>query len=691
MAAAGISSARQRNPRGFMALLSSAACEWFLMFLLFVDAALSYLLTKFARYCELQTPCLLCSRLDHVFGNKKPGYYQSLLCSNHREEISSLVYCHVHGNLADVRGMCEECFVSLASENRLTMNKTWMDMYTKKNPLASSLGPWSCSCCNKSWKTRSSPQKLVQLTPVGCGASTVSVKSPLPRTPGCSQFNKQDSFKKIRDQLSGPKSPCSPGKIGVNHLSNVGYTELKLTSDSESEVASDDEGGYYGLCRTNSSNSGNGGHPAKTFVQKSSTDGVALGKTHQSAEPDQFDLDQSMQFNANKDSILISHRNHSLGELDWEPFSPKPHSPIMPKVMPLDDTPQLSEVSEVPHASGEISKPNISHFHMSGPSSLSDCIPFTSLPSSPSAVKIPEVNMTDSNHKGHNSVINDTTVTTGNSDDRASETPTHMNLVDASAVRYRDGEIYHMPAEQFVSSSDSPRIAEEAKSLLQTSAPEMDFLKNRAYDHHDDIQRSDGSSFDGKHVLQKTTSLERSESGSESGDGFILSEIEGESMVDRLQRQVEHDQKALKDLYKELEEERNAAAIAANEAMAMINRLQEEKAALHMKASQHLRMMEEQAEYDMEALERANDLLVEKDKETQDLEAQLEQYRKMYSDGSGVSDLQKDDFKLKGSKGIVENHTVAQVENNRIRFCDSKAAKKSLVLNFKNEKIYISP
>lgn len=299
--------------------------------------------------------------------------------------------------------------------------------------------------------------------------------------------------------------------------------------------------------------------------------------------------------------------------------------------------------------------------------------------------------MTDSNHKGHNSVIDDTTVTTGNSDDRASETPTHMNLVDASAVRYIDGEIYHMPAEQFVSSSGSPRIAEEAKSLLQTSAPEMDFLKNRAYDHHDDIQRSDGSSFDGKHVLQKTTSLERSESGSESGDGFILSEIEGESMVDRLQRQVEHDQKALKDLYKELEEERNAAAIAANEAMAMINRLQEEKAALHMKASQHLRMMEEQAEYDMEALERANDLLVEKDKETQDLEAQLEQYRKMYSDGSGVSDLQKDDFKLKGSKGIVENHTVAQVENNRIRFCDSKAAKKSLVLNFKNEKIYISP
>ncbi|XP_019178248.1 PREDICTED: probable myosin-binding protein 4 isoform X2 [Ipomoea nil] len=687
MAAAGISSARQRNPRGYMALLSSAACEWFLMFLLFVDAALSYLLTKFARYCELQTPCLLCSRLDHVFGNKKPGYYQSLLCSNHREEISSLVHCYIHGNLADVRGMCEECFVSLAAENRLTMNKSWMDMYMKKNPLASSSGPWRCSCCNKSWKARSSAQKLVQLTPVGCGASTASVKPHLPRTPDHSWFNRQDSFKKIRDQLSGPKSPCSPGKIGVDRLSNVGYTELKFSSDSESEVASDDEDGYYGLCGTNYSNSRNGGHPAKMFVQKSSTHGVALGKTRrQSAEPDQFDLDQSMQLNANKDSVLISHIKHGLGERDWEPFSPKPHSPIMPKVMPLDDTPQLSGVSEVPYASREISKPNISHFHMSGPSLLSD---LTNLPSSPTTVKIPEVNMTDSNHKGHNSVINDTTVTTGNSDDRASVTPNHMNLVDASAMSYRDGEIYHMPAEQSGSSSGSPRMAEDAKSLLQTSAPEMDFLKNRrAYGHHDDIQRSDGSSFDGKHVLQKTTSLEKSECGSECMDVFILSDIEDESMVDRLKRQVEHDQKALKNLYKELEEERNAAASAANEAMAMITRLQEEKATLHMEASQHLRMMEEQAEYDMEALERANDMLAEKDKETQDLEAQLEQYRKMYREGSVVSDLQKDEI---GSKGIVENHSVAQVENNRIQFCDLKADKKSSVLNFKNEKIYTSP
>ncbi|KAI3526646.1 hypothetical protein L1887_05906 [Cichorium endivia] len=82
----------------------------------------------------------------------------------------------------------------------------------------------------------------------------------------------------------------------------------------------------------------------------------------------------------------------------------------------------------------------------------------------------------------------------------------------------------------------------------------------------------------------------------------------------------------------ELEEKRNAATIAADESMAMITRLQEEKASLHMEALQYLRMMDEQADYDMEALDKANDLVAEKDKEIQDLEAELEYFRSRYED-----------------------------------------------------------
>ncbi|KAK4383452.1 Myosin-binding protein 1 [Sesamum angolense] len=132
--AAESSSVRRRKPHGFMTLLSSAACEWFLMFLMFVNAAFWYLLTRFAQYCELETPCLLCSRLD--FGKRKPGSYWSLLCSSHREEISSVVSCSLHGKFADVHGMCEECLTPIATRNKrnselyrlLVGNRGWMSI-----------------------------------------------------------------------------------------------------------------------------------------------------------------------------------------------------------------------------------------------------------------------------------------------------------------------------------------------------------------------------------------------------------------------------------------------------------------------------------------------------------------------------------------------------------------------------------
>ena len=52
--------------------------------------------------------------------------------------------------------------------------------------------------------------------------------------------------------------------------------------------------------------------------------------------------------------------------------------------------------------------------------------------------------------------------------------------------------------------------------------------------------------------------------------------------------------------------ERSASTIAANQTMAMITRLQEEKAAMQMEAPQYQRMMEEQSEYDQEALPSCN-------------------------------------------------------------------------------------
>lgn len=97
--------------------------------------------------------------------------------------------------------------------------------------------------------------------------------------------------------------------------------------------------------------------------------------------------------------------------------------------------------------------------------------------------------------------------------------------------------------------------------------------------------------------------------------------------VDQLKPALAAAHKSLSTLYTELENERSAAAIAADETMAMINRLQEQKAAMQMEAMQYQRLMEEQSEYDQEALQRLNDLVVKRDKERQDMERELELYR----------------------------------------------------------------
>lgn len=118
-------------------------------------------------------------------------------------------------------------------------------------------------------------------------------------------------------------------------------------------------------------------------------------------------------------------------------------------------------------------------------------------------------------------------------------------------------------------------------------------------------------------------------------DGSVMSDIDGGDgvmTVEKLKSALRAERKTLNALYAELEEERSASAVAANQTMAMINRLQEEKAAMQMEALQYQRMMEEQSEYDQEALQLLNELMIKREKEKQELEKELEIYRRKVQD-----------------------------------------------------------
>ncbi|EOY31493.1 DNA double-strand break repair rad50 ATPase, putative isoform 1 [Theobroma cacao] len=86
-------------------------------------------------------------------------------------------------------------------------------------------------------------------------------------------------------------------------------------------------------------------------------------------------------------------------------------------------------------------------------------------------------------------------------------------------------------------------------------------------------------------------------------------------------------QQLLQKLYAELDEEREASATATNEALSMILRLQGEKAAVKMEASQYKRLAEEKIGHAEESLAIFEDLMYQKEMEISSLEYQIQAYK----------------------------------------------------------------
>ncbi|KAJ9560199.1 hypothetical protein OSB04_005359 [Centaurea solstitialis] len=119
----------------------------------------------------------------------------------------------------------------------------------------------------------------------------------------------------------------------------------------------------------------------------------------------------------------------------------------------------------------------------------------------------------------------------------------------------------------------------------------------------------------------------------------------------------------------ELDEERSAAAVAANNAMAMITRLQAEKAGVHMEALQYQRMMDEQAEYDEEAIQILRDLYFKKEEDVKVLEDELDVYRARYGElkrfGSDEYDFDDDEYydELESRSYVERNESGGHVDD----------------------------
>ncbi|KAL0731790.1 hypothetical protein Bca4012_027884 [Brassica carinata] len=99
--------------------------EWILITTLFINGLLAFLSNQYARFFDLNTPCLLCNRIDHVLVPRDPQfYYNDSICDSQKKKVSSLAYCHVHKKLSEIKYMCEGSYTKILSFS-LTMNETF--------------------------------------------------------------------------------------------------------------------------------------------------------------------------------------------------------------------------------------------------------------------------------------------------------------------------------------------------------------------------------------------------------------------------------------------------------------------------------------------------------------------------------------------------------------------------------------
>ncbi|CAA6667252.1 unnamed protein product [Spirodela intermedia] len=392
-----------------------------------------------------------------------------------------------------------------------------------------------------------------------------------------------DGSTKKKEKASG--SPVS-SRIG-DHLPHIGYTEVKVTSDSESEMlpSDDDDGGA--TVGTNDVEEGVSSQSPQVedvlsrsleddVVSEKQMHTVPLSPEHSCLIP----MEESEVLKHEEGALLVRRADptHGLEELNWTLIGEKDHSSLQLK--PTSE----STVSKVP----EVEVGRIIH----GPSPWKGIVEAAN----------------DSNPTGTESIH------VPSAKDPGSSMLNHMDLNDAYKMAIGSSMNQGSPR-------DSHGVSEELRLLMShisaSRGPEISWGEMspspRVYGQGEDLKVFDASVAIVQRNLSRKFSIERNESSTESLDGgSIISEIEGESPVDRLKRQIDFDWKSMTLLYKELEEERNASAIAANQAMAMITRLQEEKASMQMEALQYQRMMEEQSEYDQEALQRLNDALTKR-------------------------------------------------------------------------------
>ncbi|TYI43518.1 hypothetical protein ES332_A01G175500v1 [Gossypium tomentosum] len=676
MAANKFATMLHKNTNRITLILVYVLLEWILIVLLLLNSLFSYLIIKFADYFGLKRPCLWCSRLDHIFEPSKYNKsYRDLVCDGHANEISKLGFCSNHRKLSESRDMCEDCLSSSPSENG------------GDEVMENGDEDFKCSCCGvmvekkwnlpcfmikPSWEVLDYPQEGNLITEGGEKVEGIIAD----------EGNASDGIRSdfVADDHKDEQMIEENKRVGIIS-DDEGIEQKEVEKEEFSYFVSSFD------CNQVAAN----GDEADVVIEK---DQSSVDEGDLTVSMADQGLTQVACAKEESPEILNKHLEFYIGGDDCHlipvelmdstamrsqkiyKFTEEDEDVAGTGDVILDfDLQQPGTPVELVVENGCSSAEKVTPLspHVSKEETI-DVVDEPMEPNGKEGFSTPAVEQDlmekeDDQHvattQANMPPLNEADDVQPNATTREEEINLDVNQaisIGTDVVQFKetieDIQMQHLyectqgdPSTSSELHADADRgskdVEEETMQQLKTATFESETsdqpmknhlsLSSELNDIEEDKVPDTPTSIDSLHLLhKKLLLLDRKESGTEDSlDGSVFSDIEGGDgvlTVDKLKSELKTERKALNALYRELEEERSASAVAANQTMAMINRLQEEKAAMQMEAVQYQRMMEEQSEYDQEALQILNELMVKREKEKAELEKELEIYRKKVQD-----------------------------------------------------------
>ncbi|PWA67190.1 Zein-binding domain-containing protein [Artemisia annua] len=555
-----------KNTNKITLVLIYAVLEWTLILLLLLNSLFSYLIIKYARFFGLKPPCLWCIRLDRFFEPKNKNSHREYLCEFHSKEISQLGFCSKHRKLAESNELCEDCSDGLAEKSKsFVFSKAKKIDFVESKEENKAEVCVKCSCCGVEFVRKSFDDSSYFVINPSWDFISLSKNGNSVLDLIGSDLVSDNLEEKTEDEKQG-KTEETGDEIIKDDLIQFEKKE-NISSDlptQDLEFFLDYSGNQLVPIETVDENE------EQEFGEFQKAQAMSESKIETVTEELVMETRETLSVLQNtEDLITVSEKTEEKTEEIAEDLS---------KFAQLDSM----EFEETENAL-------VFHANLSG--SPDEKLAVSEANGTPlDSEELKETEEGDSDQE-------DTEVSIG----------TEIPVLDScDEIKAQDNfTLYSLSHEE-----------------PSTSSNDLDF--NLEYEGREDEKIEEVKNLN--QVDDTLLMIERKDSvAEESFDGSEMEVGDAINTNEKLKSALRAERKALQALYIELEEERSASAVAASETMAMINRLQEEKAAMQMEALHYQRMMEEQSEYDQEALQLLNDLMVKKEKE-------LEMYRKKVSE-----------------------------------------------------------